>query len=177
MPATASVTPADLILPSLTITKGLYERLLEGVPAEKFARKPEGVDTNHPAFILGHLALYPAMVLSSLGQDGVPTLPEDQAPLFEMGAECKDDPDGSVYPPMKDLVAAFNASLDGAAAALPKVDPARWNESPPEARSFGGVMTSMAALANFILVAHPMMHSGQISAWRRCMGMPAVSLG
>ena len=93
-----------------------------------------------------------------------------------MGAECKDDPEGSIYPPMQDLVAAFNASLDGAAAALPRVDPGRWNESPPEARSLGGVMTSMAALANFILVAHPMMHAGQMSSWRRCMASrPSVS--
>jgi len=176
MTTAANVSPADLIIPSITITKGLYQRYLDGVTPGKFARKPEGVDTNHPAFMLGHLALYPAMVLDSLGQPGVPTLPEDQAPLFEMGAECKDDPEGAIYPPMDDIVAVFNASLDGAAAALPKVDPDAWTQSPPEARSFGGVMTSMAALANFILVAHPMMHAGQFSAWRRCMGMPAVSL-
>ena len=33
---------------------------------------------------------------------------------------------------------------------------------------------TVGAAINFYLTGHVMMHAGQISAWRRCMGMPAA---
>src|SRR4051812_11621375 len=54
------------------------EKLLAGIKPEQAARKPHFetggaplmVDTNHPVFVYGHLALYPARVMKFAGLDG-----------------------------------------------------------------------------------------------------------
>jgi hypothetical protein len=33
----------------------------------------------------------------------------------------------------------------------------------------------IGAAFNFLLSGHVMVHMGQVSAWRRCMGLPAAS--
>ena len=50
---------AGAILPSGHLMLRYADMLLDGITPERFARKPEGVDTNSPAFCFGHLALYP----------------------------------------------------------------------------------------------------------------------
>jgi len=165
------------IIPSIRIAQGLFHSLLDGVSPDRFARQPEGINASHPAFILGHLSLYPPQMLAGLGVDDLEPMDESRRPLFEAGAECRDDPDGSIYPPMDEIVAEFDRVMSGAVERLPRVDPERFEQAPPPERSFDGLMPTMGAATNFILVAHPMMHAGQISTWRRAMGLPPCKLG
>ena len=66
-----------VIADSLQLSVGYAERLLAGIPAERFARLArfggEVVESNHPAFVLGHLALYGPRIATQLG--GSPTPP------------------------------------------------------------------------------------------------------
>lgn len=155
------------------------ERMLKDVPAERFARKPlvrtpEGertIETNHPAFIYGHLALYPARILAWLGEDVAPAaVPDAWEPLFAANAPCRDDPTGTIYPPMEQITSAFFRGYDALLAALPGVDDAKLAAPTPDERYREYFPTLGEALV--VLVAnHVSMHMGQVSVWRRCFGL------
>ena len=176
MTATATLSFAETITPTLKIVQGLYAGLLEGITPETFARMPEGVVCNHPAFILGHLSLYPPMILARLGAEQVAPISDEHAAIFTHETECVDDPDGTVYPPMQEIIDQFNRVMTQTIEAVGQLDPAVLQESPADFPFFNDFPTK-ASVAAFILTAHPMMHSGQLSTWRRCMGLGAASLG
>ena len=98
----------------------LTERLVIGVTPDRFARfaHPGGItiQSNHPAFIFGHLSLYPSRVMIALDQPaGKTAFPESYPGIFGSSASCQDDPNGTIYPPMSELVTRF---IDGQRAAL-----------------------------------------------------------
>ena len=161
------------------LTSGLAEMLAKDIDPAIFAIRPfidgREVQTNHPAFVYGHLALYPVDALKVCGLE-VPALkpPEAWVSLFQHGCECRNDPDCSIYPAKDELVSAFinwtNTALDALAAVDDPAlkapnDPASW---------LAERFTSRGAAVNFYLNSHPMMHLGQVSAWRRCMGLGSV---
>jgi hypothetical protein len=155
-------------------------RLLGGVTPQNYARlaRPGGqvVQSNHAAFVLGHLALYPAKVLARLGQPaGATACPENWAALFEAGAECRDDADGRLYPPLAELTTRFFAGYETAAAAVKGADDAALlAPNPTEGRS-REMFPTIGAVVGFYLEGHVMNHLGQLSAWRRCIGLPPAA--
>lgn len=151
------------------------ERLLKDVPPGQFARKPvvggQTIDCNHPAFVFGHLALYPQRVLTLLGEDPAPAaVPAAYTELFKAGAACTDDPTGTVYPAMKELTEAYFRTLDAALGALDRADDALADKPMPEGSFFPVVGVAVAFYTN----GHVMSHLGQISTWRRCVGLGAA---
>jgi hypothetical protein len=155
-------------------------RLLSGVTPQNYARlaAPGGqvVQSNHAAFVFGHLALYPAKILSRLSRPGGATAcPESWAALFEAGAECRDDPDGRIYPPLDALTARFFAGYETAAKAVATADDAvLLSPNPAEGRS-REMFPTIGAVVAFYLGGHVMNHIGQLSAWRRCIGLPPAA--
>lgn len=162
---------------SLTLMNA--ERLLVGISPSQFARfaRPGGVEvqSNHPAWIMGHLALYPQRVLLALGLPlGDSAMPSGYEPLFKNGSECRDDAAGSLYPPMAELSAAFFRSYKAAIAAVASAaDEAFAKPNPAEGRLRELFPTIGAAVA-FYLSGHAQLHLGQLSAWRRAMGLGAA---
>lgn len=151
------------------------ERLLKDMTPANFARKPvfagHTIDCNHPAFVYGHLSIYPQRVLTLLGEDPAPAaVPASYNDLFKNGAECKDDPAGSIYPPMKELTEAFFRTMDAALAAMNRADPALADKPLPEGSFFPLVGPAISFYTN----SHVQMHLGQISTWRRCVGLGAA---
>jgi hypothetical protein len=158
------------------------EKLLAGVKADQAARKPhfetpaspQMVDTNHPVFVFGHLALYPARIAKMVGLDGSSlAAPAGWDDLFKAGAPCHDDPDGKIYPKLDAVAAHFFKATDGLIAAMEKLDDkallaATGDEKMRERFPVAG------AAANFMLNNHVMMHLGQVSVWRRCFGLPSA---
>jgi len=75
----------NIIADSLKLSVGYAERLLTGVPAARFARFArcggEVVESNHPAFVYGHLSLYAPRILQQLGHPA-PSVPEHFQHLF-----------------------------------------------------------------------------------------------
>lgn len=153
------------------------EKLLAGVTPETFARlaRPGGhvVQSNHPAFVFGHLSLYPPRIVQLLGAKAphVTVTAADEA-LFKSGAECRDDADGTIYPPMKTMTERFftgyRAAIEAAAGAE---DDVLAQVNPTEGRSRELFPTIGAAFC-FSLSGHLQNHLGQMSAWRRAMGLP-----
>lgn len=167
---------ADSIVESARVSRRYADRLLKDVLPDRFARRPKVggvmIHTNHPAFVYGHLAfMHPwmASLLVTDGSHGV-AVPAGYEALFKDGVECRDDPDGTIYPPMKEITDAFFSTFDRLCmltAATP--DEALSGPTPDaKARAF---MPTVGAAAVFMLNSHVMMHMGQVSVWRRCMGL------
>jgi len=159
---------------------GLSDRLLEGVGPERFARQPEAaaggrIACNHPAFIFGHLALYPPRMLEMLGAAPEPAAPEGFEARFAAGIPCRDDPEGRLYPGMDAILGAFRDGYGALLETLPAVPDERLAAgNPHEAlRERLGLATVGEACA-FMLTGHVQFHLGQLSTWRRAMGLGPV---
>jgi DinB superfamily len=151
------------------------ESLLKDITARNFARKPSFggtvIDCNHPAFVYGHLGLYGARVLDLSGLSGSSiAAPAGWEDLFKAGAPCRDDPEGTIYPAMDDLTAHFFKSYDAAIAALPTVGDDRFAMPNPNEKS-RETFPTVGGVVGFLMGSHLMLHLGQISTWRRCMGL------
>ncbi len=169
----------SMISEAAAMSTAYAERLLAGVRPEQFARlaRPGGavLQSNHAAFVYGHLTLYPRRVVELLGAPaGATAYPAEWEPLFKNGAECRDDADGRLYPPMKDVTercfAAYAAAREALAAAA---DEKLLAANPSEGR-MRELFPTLGGMLNFYLVGHVQMHLGQVSAWRRAMGLPAA---
>ena len=163
-------TSTDAIVASGRMARWYAERVLTDIRAETFARKPDGVNTNHPAWVIGHLALYPNHVLEMIGRGDLAAVREGYEELFGAASECRDDPDGVIYPPMEELTTAFFEGADRALGAVAETDDATLSAENPSER-MREMAPTVGAMVNFLLTGHAMMHLGQLSAWRRVVGL------
>lgn len=153
----------------------LSRRLLVDIRPDQFARQPNLhatlIRTNHPAFVYGHLTLYPGIILSMCGLDATPAAPpEDFSTLFSRGVECRDDPSGTIYPPMPIITDAFFRAWTHALATLPTLS-SEILIKPNTDASRSQTFPTIGFALHFLLANHTATHLGQVSAWRRCMGM------
>jgi len=162
--------------------RGLADKLAVGIKPDQAARKPhfetagtaQVIDTNHATFCYGHLALYPSRMMKVAGLDAAPvSCPPEWENLFKAGAPCLDDKDGTIYPAFDTVRAAFTKNMDAAYDILSKVDDKILLAPTPDERYREYFATTGVAL-NFLLNNHLMMHLGQVSAWRRCFGLPSA---
>jgi len=161
-----------------TIAMHLKQMLLDGVAPGSFARQPpdntgQRVQCNHPAFVVGHLSLYPARALDMLGvEHGPAAIPDGFEQLFSPGAACHDDPDGSIYPEMDQIVSQYDAAHQTLLDTLPNIDDATFaKENPIERMRDRLGLITVGDACNFLLTGHTQFHLGQISTWRRAMGL------
>lgn len=169
----------EMIVAAGRISIGLARNLLHGVEPGSAARlaSPGGkpVESNHPAWAYGHLSLYaPRLVEIVGGSASELRLPETFEPLFKAGSTCMDDPQGLIYPPIEVISDCFFKGYNAASVAVANApDSVFLREMPEDRRSF---VPTVGAAATFLLCSHIMMHMGQVSAWRRMMGLPPAAL-
>jgi hypothetical protein len=166
---------ADMITGAAKRSRSYAERILKDVTPANFARKATVggtvIDSNHPAWVYGHLALYPARALQMAGLDPKPAaVSSAYAELFKDGTPCLDDPKGTIYPPMAEVTAAYFKSTDAALEALAKLPDDAFAKPNAEER-YRQHFPVVGGACLFFLNNHAMMHLGQISAWRRAMGL------
>jgi hypothetical protein len=166
-----------LIADASTVGLRYAKRLLESIPEERFRRlaTPGGqtISSNHPAFAVGHLTLYPIKVLELLGQDDAAARPPaDYQALFSKDAQCIDDADGSKYPRKEELLAVFQRTYDAAQRALRTCDDAALLAANPVEGPIKSVCPTVGSMLAFYMTGHVTGHLGQISAWRRMEGLP-----
>lgn len=150
--------------------------LAEGIAPEQFARCPmiDGsvVKTNHPAFVYGHLTLYPLRAMELLGLDGAAVRPPaGWAELFAAGVECRHDPEQAIYPEKQLLVASLLDRTERVAKTLEDIDDAVVAGPITTGGRAAELFPNIAGAVNFYLSGHALMHLGQVSTWRRCMGL------
>ncbi len=172
MSRTLGMTIAD----SLNLSLSYAQRMLKDVTAEQFARfaAPGGqiVTSNHAAFVFGHLSLYGARIVDQLGGDAASlAAPHSFETVFSRDAQCVDDVEGTLYPAMSVVTEHFFRSYESAKAALMAAsDDALQRENPMEGR-MRELFPTMASMHAFYVGGHMMMHLGQVSAWRRMLGL------
>jgi len=168
-------TIGPMIAASAKLGIGYAERLLKDVTPEQFARFASVggtvIESNHPAFIYGHLSLYAPAVIEQLGGDAGHLLPSakfEQA--FSKDAKCVDDPDGLIYPPMADVTSALLDGYRAAVVALENAEDAMFTTENPNA-AMREKFPTQGAMHAFYVGGHFMLHMGQMSAWRRAIGL------
>ena len=157
----------------------LAEQMLKDVKPEIFARKPRSgglmIDTNHPAFIYGHLSLYASGCLKVAGLDpAAAEVPGAYQELFSAGKACQDDADGAIYPPMAEITGNFFRVYKATIEQIARLDDAKLGETNPREGRMREMFPTVGGMLPFLLNSHICMHVGQASAWRRCFGLGPV---
>ncbi|MEE2971773.1 MAG: DinB family protein [Planctomycetota bacterium] len=169
MSTSTTINPADLIVPAARMSLGYLLTLAEDIPADRWAEP--GMDgMNHPAFLYGHLAIYPNRVFTAFidRADLAVDCPFD-AEAVKQGAECK--PDASLYA-TKDVVVPFlKERYESLIDTIPSVSLEIWSAPNPAGGRFAEMLPTVGTTVNFMVGPHVMMHAGQISHWRRAIGM------
>ncbi|MEO1616090.1 MAG: DinB family protein [Planctomycetota bacterium] len=175
---TDPATIGSMIAASCRLGLGYADRLLTEITAEQFGQfaavGDQTIESNHPAFIFGHLSIYPCRVVADLGVDATSITPSDEfLRLFNKDATCQNDLDGSIYPGKDEIVAAFRAAHEQAIAALESAEDAVF-QTPNANEVMRAKFPTTGAMHAFYLGGHFMVHMGQLSAWRRMMGLGAA---
>lgn len=174
-----SNTIGNIIADSLSLGMGYAERLQKDIEPAQFARFARNGDdaivSNHPAFVYGHLSLYPSRMIEQLGEDASAWSPsEDYTSVFSKDATCKDDPDGSIYPPMDEVLAKFTGAYEAIRELLRSTNDEKFMLPNPQGGRMLELFPTVGSMHTFYAGGHFMIHMGQLSAWRRMVGLGAA---
>ena len=172
----ATSSMADTITRTLVRTNELANALLADVKADQFSSMPKSdgktINTNHAAFVYGHLSLYPKLLLGFLGKDASAIEhPPKFAELFMHGIDCVDDRSCETYPGMDEIVEYFNRAHKFAIETIQSMSDEELNTQFTGDEWYVEFAKTPASLCIFMLHDHYMFHLGQMSAWRRCFGL------
>jgi hypothetical protein len=143
-------------------------RLVGDVADERMAEQPiAGV--NHPAWVLGHLAWTADRALEMLGASAM--IPPEWVSLFGRGSTPSNR--RTDYAPKDELLRAVEQGYEllrqKAAAASP--DQLSRPTTVPLAKE---TLPTSKELLTFLITGHMGVHLGQISSWRRIIGLPPL---
>ncbi|MEM8782275.1 MAG: DinB family protein [Planctomycetota bacterium] len=150
----------------LRFMQGYGDNLLADIEPETMCTSASP-DVNHPAWIVGHLAL--AADAHSVDAGGVAQL-GDWNDRFGFGSGLTHDP--ADYPGKSELIDAWHAANERLIAAATSAD-AETLSKPKRGRLAASLPTVGDFLA-FSMTGHTSLHLGQLSAWRRAMGKPKL---
>lgn len=147
---------------------GLANLLAEGIDDEHLATPAPG-GGNTPVWIFGHLAVVASSAVQRLG--GVPTCPEDWGPRFGPGSK---PPAPSDPRPMKaELLAALTRGHERLTLAVQSAPPDALSQ-PHNIPFLLEALPTRGDLLAHVMTTHEAFHLGQLSLWRRQMGLPSV---
>lgn len=142
--------------------------LIKDVPAARMADQPGGV-VNHPLWIAGHLANTADSVVGLFGEQR--RFDEAWQNKFKPGS--KPVADASQYPDMDTLLSSLEERHKLLKQVYLNADDAMLSRELADERRRQRFQTNGKFLV-FVLTAHPALHWGQLSAWRRAAGLPSV---
>jgi hypothetical protein len=149
---------------------GYCHKLADDLDDADLATQP-AAGVNHAAWILGHLAIATDGALRCLGEPGV--CPPDWPKLFGPGSTVVTD--RAAYPSKAELLAVLDAGharvLEGARKANPE-RMASQHKAPFE--YLRQSLPTVGDLLAHLMTTHFATHLGQLSTWRRLIGMPGV---
>lgn len=157
------------VLLAAGINRFLAERLVHDVADEQMTRMP-AAGVNHPAWVLGHLTVSLTVVSGALGIDE-PLCPADWAEKFALGSKPIED--ASAYPPKSELLNAFDNATAKVIDALAQATPDQLS-APNPSEEFRKRAATVGDAAVLLLTFHAAFHLGQLSTWRRVLGLPSA---
>lgn len=141
---------------------------VEDIPDELWTDQPGGL-TNHPAWVLGHLVVAFDNVTKQLGV----TVPRDDEWRKPFDGGSKPSANRGDYPSKDELIATFKDSAQSLRRALAGAGESAL-EKPVEDEQIAPFFPTLGRWAVHCLLSEGAFHTGQLSAWRRAKGMPAV---
>ncbi|QDU61851.1 DinB superfamily protein [Planctomycetes bacterium Pan216] len=150
---------------NLKYAKGLVVDLED----EQFCEQPGSI-VNHPAWILAHMCSANETGLSLLARE--PVMPEELAARYRRGSEPTAE--RSDYPSKEELLSYFERQTESLIAGVRELDPAQLQE-PMTIERLKERFPHIGDGVVYLLTAHPAIHLGQLSAWRRAMGMGPIN--
>ncbi|TVQ59764.1 MAG: DinB family protein [Phycisphaerales bacterium] len=151
---------------------GAYALRLVGdlTHAQMTAQPVPGVTMNHPAWVLSHLNVY-APIARALCE----AAPFDDPADHPFGVKSTVVNDPGAYPDRRALIEEYRVLHDAAQAALERTDEAALAATNPLAR-WREMHPTVGDMLVTLMVKHESTHLGQLSAWRRAMGLPPVQV-
>ena len=147
-----------------------YQRWLTGLAdAHRGLEPAPGVKT--AGWLVGHLVITGDFALKLCGRP--PLAPKEWRPLFSTGTTPGQDV--GAYPPMGDLVAAFDAVYRDLIAAAPAA-PGDTLALPNPYEPARGAFPTAGSFVIYILTGHLGYHLGQLSIWRAAAANVDASL-
>ena len=143
-------------------------RLLEDLTDEQMIAQPI-TDINHPAWIVGHLTYSLQGIGGEIGLS--PWLPTQWSALFATGTVLSTDRRN--YPVKAELVGAFEDARRRISDRLAEMTDDDLSKPLPDDR-YREIFPTVGSALLHILTVHAATHIGQLSAWRRAMGLPRV---
>ena len=149
------------------------------VAEENMAAQPKGV-VNHPAWTAGHILYTCQMIGGVIGVEK--WLPRGWGKLFGTGSVPLSPPptplvrkEGSfgVYPTKEEFLALIRETRSRITQAVEGLDEAFLDSPFPEPSYLEFFPTIRHSLTQ-VLVGHVSFHVGQLSVWRRAMGLPPM---
>jgi hypothetical protein len=165
----------NMIAESLRISLRYAESLADGISAADFGKmaRVDGqlIDSNNPAWVYGHLSIYAPRIITELGCDAEEFQPDDQwNELFSPKSKCQDDPEGNLYPSKEVLVRRLLDSYQRAMEVLLQSDDSQFAAANAN-EAMRNRFETVGGMHAFYCGGHFMIHMGQVSAWRRMMGL------
>jgi len=165
---------AEMLVRGQRMSVRLAEAMLKDVKPSQFSHKVSlggtTIDSNHPAFVYGHLSIYPFNAGKAAGY-AVPPPPAGFEDLFKAGAECRDDAERRIYPAMGVITKYFFEAHAASEAGIAALSDDQFHQPNPREGRLKELFPTLGGLLMFYTTSHMMMHLGQVSAWRRGFGL------
>ncbi len=157
------------VLNSLALTLDFLRRQVADVDDDQMTRQVSGA-VNHPAWVIGHLT-YSFQALG--GEFGMqPWLAKDWGDRFGTGSTPTSDP--TAYPTKASLLRALDDAqrrINEAVAALEEVE----LSAPLPDLKYRDRLPTVGHAVLHVLSAHAANHVGQVTVWRRTMGLGVLT--
>ncbi|MEM6392016.1 MAG: DinB family protein [Planctomycetota bacterium] len=150
----------------LRFMQGYSDDLVKDIATADFCKQPVA-GMNHPAWIIGHLAYASDGHSAYVG--GTPEL-SHFAEHYGFGSEVSGN--ATLYPAKDELMAVWHAANERYIAAVESATPEQLGK--PTRGPLGEAFPTVGEFLAFSLTGHVSLHLGQLSAWRRAMGMPRL---
>jgi uncharacterized damage-inducible protein DinB len=162
---------ANAILITWRRNAAYSQRLVSDLTDAQFAAQPiPGRVLNHPAWILSHLTLYTTIAAAMLRDQ-----PFEDPSDHQYGAKSEPRPDPAAYAARTALINQYKSAHDDAEAAL-LAAPDRVFSTPTPLERWRALHPTTGDMLVTLMVKHESAHLGQLSAWRRAMGLPRVAM-
>jgi hypothetical protein len=145
----------------------LREQLADVAPADMVAQ-PAGI-LNHPAWTVGHLTHSCQLLAEVVGV--APWLPDDFAARFGTGSVPV--PDIAHYEPKDKAMAILRDAQTRLTRAVEQLADAQLDQPFPDP-SYRQVFPTVRHALTQVMVGHAAFHVGQVTVWRRGMGLPRM---
>ncbi len=139
-------------------------QLVADLTDEQMAAQPAGV-INHPAWTLGHLGATSDALAGMLGLPS--TFPDAWREACKMGGIPS--PEAADFPAKEQLLEQLRAQHERVAGAMAEADAERLQQ--PTAERMRARFPTVGDFAAALMTVHEGNHLGQVTAWRRAMGL------